>query len=121
MDLPHFRTFTFDSTGEAIAATCPIPGEPAFESARRAIVASVYLGKDDSTQPRLTALSADTLAELIANIRRVIGIIGEYVEFQPDREDGSENEPELWEEEEVLASYGAQLAQFLVRLAELSA
>lgn len=120
MDFSKLPAFTFNSTAEAIAATCPITGEPEFESARRAVVASEYLGKDDGSQSRLATLPAETIAELVANIRRVIKATGEYVGYMPEEESEWEGEPEIWEEADIIASYGAQLGRFLTQLEQLS-
>jgi hypothetical protein len=121
MDLSDLSPFMFDSTAAAVAATCPAPGEPEFESARRAVVASAYLSENDGVQPRMATLSPDTLGELIANIRKVVSLIDGYVMYQPSHEDHSDNEAELDDEDDILASYGAQLKRFLAQLHELSA
>lgn len=121
MNLFGLPAYTFTTPAEAVAATCSTPGEPEGESARRAVVASEYLGEMDGDTPRLSALSADQLNELIANVRHVVRLVGHYQDYFTPEEIESVSEEKEWNEDELMASYGLQLKQFLTQLEQLSA
>lgn len=121
MNLFDLPAYTFTSVAEAVAATCSVPGEPEGESARRAVIASEYLGETDGDTSRLTTLSADQLNELIANVRHVIRLVGHYQDYFTPEEIESVSDDKEWTEDELMASYGLQLKQFLIQLEQLSA